>query len=136
MFQSKDCQVSGSSGSKKRKNMDQEEQEARSYQGGWGGQEQQEAWGSLGHQGALRGGRRLSLVDQSGNSGLGDSTFPEQALSNVLSHVKGAKRGFSARGPEKQLFGPRKALGGGIKRGAWSLGGPPEGFLALINQID
>ena len=61
-------------------------------------------------------------MDQSGNSGLADSTFPEQAFSNVLSHVEGARRGFSARGPEKQLFGPRKALGGGMKRGAWSLG--------------
>ena len=136
MLQSKDCQVNGSCGSKKRKNTDQEELEARPYQGGWGGQEQQEAWGSQGHQGALGGGRRLSLVDQSGNSGLADSTFPEQAFSNVLSHVEGARRGFSARGPEKQLFGPRKALGGGMKRGAWSLGGPPAGFLALINQLD
>ena len=136
MTQSKDCQVIGSCGSQKNKNSVQEEQEARSYQGGWRGQEQQEAWGSQGHQGALGGGRRLSLVDQSGNSGLADSTFPEQAFSNVLSHVEGARRGFSARGPEKQLFGPRKALGGGMKRGAWSSGGPPAGFLALINQLD
>ena len=136
MIQSKDCQVNGSCGSQKNKNTVQEEQEARSYQGGWRGQEQQEAWGSQGHQGALGGGRRLSLVDQSGNSGLADSTFPEQAFSNVVNPVEGGKRGFSARGPEKQLFGPRKALGGGMRRGAWSLGGPPTGLSALINKLE
>ena len=131
MFPSKDCQVDGFSGSR-----NQEGQGAPAYQGGWRGQEQQEAWGSQGQQNGWGGQERLGWGDQSGNNGLADSSFSEQAFSNVLSPADGGKRGFSARGPEKQLFGPRKALGGGMKRGAWSLGGPPTGLLALINKLE
>ena len=131
MGHSKDCQVDGSCESRTPQNTTQEE--APAYQGGWGGQEQQEAWGSQGHQG---GQQRLGWGDQLANNKLVDRSFPEQAFSNVLGPVEGVKRGFSARGPEKRLFGPRAALGGGRKRGAWSLGGPPAELLTLIKQLE
>ena len=90
------------------------------------------------HQGGQQGGwggqGRLGWGDQTSNNGLADSSFPEQAFSNVLSPVEGGRRGLSARGPEKQLFGPRAALGGGRKRVAWSSVGPPTELLALINM--
>ena len=129
---SRDCQVVGSWGSRTPQNTAQGGQETPSYQGGWGGQEQQEAWGSQGHQG---GQQRLGWGDQTSNNGLADSSFPEQAFSNVLSPVEGGRRGLSARGPEKRLFGPRAALGGGRKRVAWSSVGPPTELLALINML-
>ena len=136
MCHSKDSQVDGSCGSSTPQNTVQEEQGAPSYQGGWGGQEQQEAWGSQGHQGGREGRERLGWGDQSANNRLADSSFPQQRFSNVLSPAEGGRRGFSAGGLQKQLFGPRAALGGGLKSGAWSFGGPPAGFLALIKKLE
>ena len=71
-----------------------------------------------------------------GDNKLVDRSFPEQAFSNVLSPVEGGKRGFSARGPEKRLFGARAALGGARKLGTWSLGGPPAKLQTVIKQLE
>ena len=131
---SRDCQVVGSGGSRTPQNTVEGGQEAPSYQGGWGGQEQQEAWGSQGHQGGWGGQERLGWGAE---NMVADSSFPQQTFSNVLTPEEGGSRRGSEGGSRRGSLlarGPL-ALGGGQRGKGWSSGGPPRDLMAFISKL-